>query len=165
MVSIRRAVRRAAKKVVKTASKTARLTKKTIMKNAKSALETAGKGLSKSVKNGVIKGLDKASSRIAKTVGAATLLKGVKSLSGVINKSVAIAMKYAKCAKWVKNPAFWGLVGILYAARLKGWVKKKKDVAKFAESKKFKAVAGKIKIPIASILPCAAEVAFRTPRP
>jgi hypothetical protein len=165
MVSVRRIARRVRRGVSKTVSKAARLTKKTIINNASSALKAAGKTIDKSVRKGVMGGLGSVSSRIAKTVGAKSLLKGIKQFSNVVNKSVSIALKFAKCAKWAKNPAFWALVGVLYAARLKGWIKKKKDVTKFAESKKFKALVGKIKIPIASILPCAAEVAFRTPRP
>jgi hypothetical protein len=161
MVSLRRTL----KKAVRTASKTARLTKKTIMKNARKTLNAAGKSIDKKLRKGVISGIDKLSTRIAKAAGAASLLNGVKKFSRVIDKAVGTAIKIAKCAKWINNPVFWAIAGGLYAARLKGLVKKKKDCYDFIKSKKFKSLIGRTRIPVMSVLPCAIEVAFRTPRP
>jgi hypothetical protein len=165
MASLGRTVRRASRRVRRTAGKAARLSKKKILKNAEKALGSARKTLDKKLKKGVLTGLNKLSTSVAKTTGASSLISGVKKFSGVINKAVNTAMKLAKCAKWINNPAFWVIAGALYAARLKGLVKRKKDCYKFTESKKFRSITGKIKIPLASILPCAIEVAFRTPRP
>jgi|SRR4030095_8483774 len=165
MASIRRTLRRTVRRAARTAGRTARITKKTIMKSARKTLSAASKTMDKKLRKGVISGIDKLSTRIAKTAGAASLLSGVKKFSNVVDKAVGTAIKIAKCAKWVNNPVFWAISGGLYAARLKGLIKKKKDCYDFVKSKKFKSLIGRTRIPVMSILPCAIEVAFRTPKP
>lgn len=115
------------------------------------------------VKSAVTVGLDEVAEKLARDAGLGDLIDGVDAFAEVIEDAVAIAMRFIECAKWLENPTFLGLCGVIYAAREMEILTSKSQCLGFINRPDVKYVIGDV--PVMEMLPCAIEVAFLAPLP